>query len=203
MKFVANLISFVFNPILLLTYLSFMLIYVFQSFQIHSAREEFYLLVLIFVFSFVIPALFLPFLKGLKLIESFSLKNRKERTIPYVVTALFYAYTAYLLYSKDIYPLLVHLFLFAGGVIIVVAVINLFFKISAHALSFVSLVGFVFVLIIQNNRWDYIVTLLVVILVSGLVLSSRKYLGAHDYFELITGSVLGLFLGAFASFIIM
>lgn len=200
MKLIANTISVLFNPILLLTYLSGILLYVFHSFTTQSPEL---LILMVFVFSFVIPSLLLPLLKRLGLIESIMLKNRKERLIPYVTTALFYFYTAYLLHDKQVYPLLVHLFIYAGGVILLISCINLFFKISAHALSMVSLVGFVLVFIFQNNRWEYIVTLLVLLLTTGLVISCRKYLKAHDYFELLMGSSIGLIIGAFGSYIIM
>jgi len=84
-----------------------------------------------------------------------------------------------------------------------VTIINLFFKISAHALSITSLVGFILMLTFQNNSWEYIVTLMVLILVAGLVITSRKILEAHDYFELISGTFVGLLMGCIASYIIL
>lgn len=204
MKRIAQFISILFNPLLMMTFLCSLLLFVFHSFPIYNEDYPFILITIVFVFTFVFPALLLLFLFLTKMINSFMLANRKERGIPYVFTSLFYLFTAYLLSNQEIKDeLLIAILIYSGSIILLVAFINLFFKISAHALSITSLVGFVFTLTFQNNEWEHIVTLLSLILLSSIVIASRKYLDAHDYFELSSGSIVGLLIGLVAPYFIL
>jgi hypothetical protein len=146
---------------------------------------------LVFMMSFLLPILNIYLLYKLKRIPSFLLSNRNERGFPYLVTSLFYFGLVYLLLEVNIWNTL-KLFLFGGGIAIVLtALINLRYKISAHMVGLGGLLG-VLISVSWLLKIDLTRLYIAVIVISGAVASARLYLGEHRYGELLWGFVLGL-----------
>src|SRR6187549_2963724 len=60
--------------------------------------------VIVFMFSFVFPILNIFLLYRLKRLPSITLSNQKDRTFPYIMTAIFYFGLFYLLMDVNIWP---------------------------------------------------------------------------------------------------
>jgi len=146
---------------------------------------------LVFLMTFILPILNIYLLYKLKRIPSFLLSERGERGFPYFITSLFYFGLVYLLFDVNIWNT-IKLFLFGGGVaILLTALINKWYKLSAHMVGLGGLLG-VLISVSYLLKLDLTPLYIAVVVISGAVASARMYLGEHGYGELFVGFVLGL-----------
>ena len=91
--------------------------------------------------TIILPMLTVLLLKHLGMVSEIGLNNQKERTIPYLITILCMGGTAVFLAMKG-FPLWVVMF-YAGGALagLIEAIINNWWKISAHAAGVAGLVA--------------------------------------------------------------
>ncbi|PBQ31773.1 hypothetical protein CNR22_08320 [Sphingobacteriaceae bacterium] len=145
----------------------------------------------VFMFSFVFPVLNIYVLYKLKTIPGMTLSNQKDRTWPYVMTALFYFGLSYLLKDINIWPS-IKLFIVGGGLaILLTAVINMKTKISAHMVGVGGLLG-VLISISSLIQFDMTPFYIVVIVLAGLIGFARLQLLEHKPSQIYSGFLLGL-----------
>lgn len=199
----AKMVSVIFHPLLILTYMLLLLLmvnpYLFGS---RDPKHQGVLVLSVFFTSFLIPSIAIVMMKALDMISSVALPDRQERIGPFLATAIFYLWLYYnLLKSQAIPPAFT---LFALGTVIglfAAFLINLFYKISLHSLGMGGLTGMVAISmwLFSNDtfslgdwRISTNIILLLVIMLSGIVGSSRLILRAHSSSEIYTGYALGL-----------
>lgn len=141
------------------------------------------------IFGFALPILlFIVFLK-LKIISDPDASDRKERTIPFIITL---ALLVVLLIFNTNYAVewaLTQLTISYLATTIIILVINLFWKISAHAMTVAHSIG---VLVgIEADLWWVGVA---VLLMLGW---SRLYLKRHTPMQVIAGTLVGFSIGFF------
>jgi len=151
----------------------------------------------VFAFTFMLPVLNIYLMYKLKRIHSITLSNRNERTFPYIMTAIFYFGLFYLFYDLRIYQTIKIFILCAGTAILLSALINLKFKISAHMVGLGGLIGMAFSLSLLF-KYDTMFIIVAAILISGIVATARLYLNEHKPSEIYSG----FFLGVFCQFIL-
>ncbi len=192
-RFVAQIISFVFHPLLISAYVMAFLIYIhpaaFAGVDKHT-RNLRMLSVLLYTVFFPVFTLFLAW--RLKLIRGLSLKSRQDRLIGFIVTMFFYFWTSYVFRNlPDIPPVAAH---FVLGTFLAICggwMCTIFYKVSLHALCMGGLIAF----FLQFGAHDpYVSGLYITIplLIAGFVCSSRLILGAHTRFEMLSGFFIGL-----------
>lgn len=143
------------------------------------------------MFSFVFPALNIFILYKLKRIPTISLSNQKDRTFPYVMTALFYFGLFYLLMDINIWNSL-KLFILGGGIaILLTALLNLKYKISAHMVGIGGLLG-VLISVSYLTKFDMTIFYVLVIVLAGIIGFARLVLNEHKPYQLYLGFLLGL-----------
>jgi hypothetical protein len=194
MKGLALLFSALFHPLLMATY-GCLLIFFGIKHTVYDFMTPFEtkwrMSLIVFLFSFMFPVLNIAILYKLKRIPTLTLSEQKDRTFPYIMTALFYFGLFYLLKDINIWNS-VKLFILGGGIgILLTALINLRYKISAHMVGIGGLLG-VLVSLSYLIKFDMTVFYLAVILVAGLVAMSRLYLEEHRPSQIYTGFLLGL-----------
>jgi hypothetical protein len=146
---------------------------------------------IVFMFSFLFPVLNIVLLYKLKRIPSLSMSDRRERTFPYIMTAVFYFGLFYLLKDLNIWPT-VKLFVLGGGIAIsFVALINLRFKISAHMTGIGGLLGALISLSFLL-KFDMTLFYILIILIAGLLGACRLILNEHRPSQIYSGFALGL-----------
>lgn len=146
---------------------------------------------IVFLFSFVFPVVNIFILYRLKRIPAITLSNQKDRTYPYLMTALFYFGLFYLLHDINIWNS-IKLFIVGGGIaILLTSLINLKFKISAHMVGVGGLLGVLISVsyLIQFNMTPYYIA---VIIIAGFVAAARLELDEHKPSQLYLGFLLGL-----------
>lgn len=165
-------------------------------------KQQYVLLSVIFMATYIIPLILLVFLKAIGYIESFRVHTIKERKIP-----LFFMIGLFFILGKVFFTIpFVRDFstLFFGTCIGMIIIYLLFFiqiKASLHLLSMGSMIG-AFLLI----QWMYTITTLPIIsilfLLSGILASSRLYVKAHTPKEIYLGFFIGI-AGQFIAYFIL
>ncbi len=194
MKAAATTLSVVLHPLLMSTYGCLMLLFLIKN-SVYDFMTPFdvkwRIVLIVFMFSFLFPVLNIFILYKLKRIPSIILSDQRDRTYPYIVTALFYFGLFYLLVDVNIWPV-IKLFIAGGGIsILITALINLKFKISAHMVGIGGLLG-VLISVSYLIKFDMTLFYILVILMGGLVGFSRLMLNEHKPSQLYFGFLLGL-----------
>lgn len=182
------------------TYLfTIVLLFLPDALQPMSQKVMLYILLLIFITTFMIPLFSILGLRTALTISSLRLENRKERIIPFGFITLFYGLTTYLFHTKiEVNDFLLSIFLGATAVVALITLITVFFKISVHAAGvgcmMGSLLAMIYLFPMNGLLWPFFsITLL-----AGIILSARLSLNAHTNSEVYTGFALG-FIACFVS----
>jgi hypothetical protein len=190
----AFIISALFHPLLMASYACLLLFFGFKNsvFELMTAYSTKWQITLtVCAFTFVLPVLNIYLMYKLKRIQSFILSEQKERTFPYIMTAIFYFGLFYLFYDLRIWESIKLFVLCAGTAILFTAVINLRYKISAHMVGIGGIVGMMISLnlLLQYDLFPFII---VSILVGGIIGWARIVLEEHKPSQVYTGFLLGV-----------
>ncbi len=191
-KKIAGTISIVFHPMLIPTYAT-LIFFNLNSYisQIIAFKFKWLILGMIFITTFLFPALFIFILMTRGVIKSLQMETREERVYPFMITALFYFLSFYMIRRipiSDVYQL----FLLGSAILIAIGMfINFYSKISIHMIGTGGLLGAVIGLSVHLNI-GFISLIIVLILISGLTGFARLKLNAHSPGQIYSGFLTGL-----------
>ncbi|NNC94840.1 MAG: hypothetical protein HKN92_04710 [Chitinophagales bacterium] len=194
----ANLISIVFLPPFFPTIglIYLMLINPYRyNFAEYDNRKTL-LVIIVFIMTAIFPIITILIMKAQKLVKSISLMDRKDRTIPYITTGCFYLW-AMMIFIKgrdDIYgadETLIYLLAGATTATFISFIINIYFKISIHAMAAGSIVGLI-IFSAGYSIYNIIPFLTAAIMIAGLIGMSRLILTAHEQEEVYWGYAVGI-----------
>ncbi len=192
MKLTAKIISLVFHPIIMPT-IGLLILFNTQTYINYAIPKELkqFILLLIIMSTLIMPLLIILLLYSKKYISSILIKNRKERLLPYIFTILFYIFSLYMLTKVPVPPIIFKFMIGTTISVIVATLINIKWKISAHMIGLGGLFGALFCVsaILTTNVTLYIIAILVV---TGLVGSSRLILKSHTPSQIYLGFLLGI-----------
>lgn len=213
MKLAANIVSWVFLPLLMPIYAVCVALFVPSMEESYIQEDTLYFLpyfskiqVLLWfaMFSFLAPALLLLAMRLSKNISTIEIDNRKERSMPITMTAVFCLILGVLFLVKapgGVLPSSIYALPWGGFVAITAAgIINKKTKISLHAIGAGMALGF-FVAYYSQQAAYFFEIIVLSVLVCGLVMSARLYLGKHTLKQVLNGCLLG-FISVFTSVII-
>ena len=200
LRFFAHVFSYIFHPLFIPLYVTWFLAFVhpsyFSGFSVLGKKK---LLLLITINAFVFPMITVLLLKALGFIDSIFLKTQKDRIIPYIASGTFFFWTQYVLREQNYVPRILVAFMFGVFISSSAALIaNIYYKISMHAIGMGGLIG-LFLVIMQQNSMLMTWPLSLVILLAGLVCTSRMIVSDHRPKEIYMGLLIGLvcqFVGA-------
>lgn len=203
MKQVAKFISVVLHPLLLTTYLVIVLSYYFPSMLMIRKENRMIIIGLVFVFTFVLPAVNLVMLRAFGTIQSLTLQSRKERILPFVFISLLYLLVTFLFYFKLPFSANFNkLMMIISALVVVSLLITFFYKISIHSIAMGGGIGILLPLNQVTEQMSLLWPTAFTILATGLVMSSRLLLDAHTPREVMYGSVVGFVVGFFGMIIL-
>ena len=187
----AQIVSIVFHPLLLTTYLVLLLGRWMPAMLL--VRQEHLLTFVAFIFgiTFVLPALNVMVFRQFGMIASWKMGTRQERILPFVFNSVVYLLIAILFIYK------VHLSTSFAKLMLVIAILavagtvcTFFFKVSIHSLGWAGLVGIVLPLNNATNGTLLLPTA-VLIVIAGVVMSARLKLNVHTPQEVMVGGLAG------------
>ncbi len=190
-KKIAGLISYVFHPLLIPTYLLVLMlnlpVFVFSQ---YSFQLKLMLTAYVFLLTFFVPLMLMWMLKKNKIIRSFQMETRQERVLPLTFMSITYYITYYFLNRLQILNIYSIFLLGITLVSLVTLLINFKFKISLHMIGMGGLTGVFFGLAVNFQGISlWLVYLLFII--SGVVAYARLVLTDHTVRQLFYGYLLG------------
>jgi len=131
-------------------------------------------------------------MRHFKLVKSLHVEVREQRLIPYLFTALCYFGAAYYLYYCHS-PRWFMMFMVGSALtVVVMALINLKWKISAHMAGIGGLIALVYQIHVQDlSAFDLFWLLSFIIILAGGLGSARLVLKRHDLVQVLAGVVVG------------
>lgn len=190
MKSIHKTISLVFQPLLMPTYAMCLLMNM-DVFLLLSLRWRMIAIVGTFVFTGILPAVPIWLMIKRGEVHDLFISKREERTLPYLFSLMAYVFWALFLWRTLQFPV----FIVAMGMgsaisILIIVLINLRWKISAHGAGVGGLTGSVFGVCYRtgiNPVWFFTI----VLIISAVVAFSRLELKAHTPGQVLAGFTVG------------
>ena len=206
MNTLARIISFVFHPLLMATYLIGLFSFVFPA-AIFPVKVEsrVVFLVPLFLLTFVLPAVNIVFFKVFGVITSWSMESHADRIKPFLLITLLYGLFTLLLYYKTGLKMgdnLFNLILVIDALVLCSFFVTIFYKVSVHSLAIWGAIGILLPLNKVADGGSLFAPTLAAIVLAGLVMSARLQLNAHSPREVLVGSVAGFAVGFFSMIIL-
>lgn len=193
MKGVAKIVSIVFHPLLMSTYL-FLILFYFLPSIFQPMRPSLIFIGFISLMTFLLPALNFLFFKVTGTVENLAMPERKQRTLPFSFISILYVLVTFLFYWKVNVPNVTNMLMIISALVVVSAAITLFYKVSIHSAAIWGIIGILLPLNKISNGILLIPTI-VLIVIAGMVMSSRLVLNAHTPREVLAGCLLGFGVG--------
>lgn len=185
-----NFVSLLFHPLLL----PFIATLIFFRLEPNAISSELQLKIIGLVGSItlVFPLIMLYVLKKSGMIQSYEVKNIKERRTPFVYMIALFLLLSYTFHKIQVLYVLSSLFLGCSLALLVsLALFSIKIKTSVHMIGAVSIVSFflIYSVVYETNN---IHAIAISVFITGLIGQSRLHLKAHTFFEIIVGIGVGL-----------
>jgi hypothetical protein len=203
----ARFFSIAFHPLLIATYMLVLLLLVNPyQFGVYSILDQWKLVLLVFLSTFAMPMFAVVLMKTLGMVKSIELDDRQDRIGPYIITGVFYLTMFVSFKNNQGLPLSLSVAMLGATIALFTAFFfNNFSKISAHAVGMGGLVGMSVVNAIFFSFDTFTINLgllggleistnlllITVIILAGLVCTSRLLLDAHTSAQLYGGLAVG------------
>jgi hypothetical protein len=192
MRSLAKFISLVFHPLFVGVMMAAYLIFVHPLYFVgFSEKEKMLKLLAVINNNVFFPLLVVALLRALGFNKSVLLKTQKERIVPYLASITFFFWTYYVFKNQPETPrVIVYMcrgMFFASSVALV---LNNYYKISMHGIGVGGLIGLMALTLVDGTLYSGI-PFMVAIFVAGLVVTARKIVSDHQWFDIITGFLLG------------
>lgn len=141
----------------------------------------------------VLPMFFITTLHHFKLITDKNLVDRKERLLPFIFALVCYVAAAFYLYTRVHAPMWMVMFCVGGAFAVTIsAVVNLWWKISAHMAGMAGIVALIYNMhVLVTEAFNLVWVLMVAVLLCGMLGSARIILGRHTLGQVLAGALNG------------
>lgn len=191
MKRVSQILSYLFSPLLVPTY-GMILASFLSVLSVLSARVLCTTVAITFVITCVIPACGIMAMYKTGFLTDPGVNVRTERSLPYALTILCYVGCCFFLYRAGAPSWLTMFYAGGGAAVLINAVVNLKWKISAHAAAMGGLVAMLFrIAAMHQSVVDLNIWISAVVVLAGAVMTARVYLQRHTLMQVIAGCANG------------
>lgn len=198
MRTAAQVVAYIFHPLLFASYLVLVLGMYMPQFLLIPRQALYSFLALVFIMTFVLPALNLGMFRVFGTIRSLELDSRKERLLPFFLITIIYGVVSFMFFYKMSVNINFNkLMLLVAALVLAATIGTLFMKISVHSLAISGAVGILLPLNQTPEGVDMLFPTLAVIVLAGVVMSSRLYLNKHTPREVLYGASTGFGVGFF------
>jgi hypothetical protein len=192
-KIPSNIISYVFHPLFIPTYIFLFLVFQFPyEFTNITAWKLKMKIFGVFWMTAFFPAFAVFLMWRLKMSDSIFLRTQKERIIPYFITMFFYWWMYYLSKNMTDQPEVLKFFYFGiFWTTIIGVMINNFIKISLHTIAAGSaaMAIFLFSFYYEANLG---IAISISVILCGVIASARLFVSNHTNLEIYSGFGLGV-----------
>ncbi len=206
-KAAANAFSILFHPIFLVTYfLLLSLVINPYLFGVSETKDKGLIIIYVVIISIVFPLIPIVMMYNLGMSKSIKMKDRSERTIPLILTGIFYLWLYMNMSNNQAIPLAFNVFLLGSVISLFTCFfINLFTKISLHTAGIAGLLTG-FCIFRYHFSYDYFflklwngmvytmqtdTILISLLIIGGIIGTSRLILKAHQPSDIYGGYFVG------------
>lgn len=188
--FTAKVLSVLFTPFYL-PILGLLILFIFSYLSLLPLTYKLFLLLMFYLFTVFLPTALIRFYRryqGWTLIE---LGSRERRAIPYVISIFSYLLCYYIMAATHVPHFMGSILIAALVIQVACAIINLFIKISTHTAAIDGVTGALLafsVIFSFNPVW----WLCIVLLLAGMVGTSRMILRQHSLRQVVLGYLAGV-----------
>lgn len=188
--FTAKVLSVLFTPFYL-PILGLLILFIFSYLSLLPLTYKLFLLLMFYLFMVFLPTALIRFYRryqGWTLIE---LGSRERRAIPYVISIFSYLLCYYIMAATHVPHFMGSILIAALVIQVACAIINLFIKISTHTAAIGGVTGALLafsVIFSFNPVW----WLCIVLLLAGMVGTSRMILRQHSLRQVVLGYLAGV-----------
>lgn len=189
MRFISRITAYLFHPlmwptIMLVIFMTFNP-YTFQSFPFGLTVFK------IFINTFFFPAFCILLMKKLEFIPNLKLEDKKDRILPFVGIISLYVWS-FMVVKRGGFPTIMGVFMLGVLISLFISfVINVYYKLSLHMVGMGGvLMAMMLQCLIAPNNLNYL--LLIFVVLSGFVATTRIYLGAHTLMQVYIGFLVGI-----------
>lgn len=194
-RILAMIVSFICHPVFMPLIMAVVLNMLSPvSFSGITPKQQGMLLINIVISSVMFPLLSILLMKPLGFITSYHMPTAKERTIPLMVTMVFYFWISHVFNSMtEISVPFILKVLMLGNFwgIILLFVINIFTKISMHTAAAGGMLGIIIVLM-MTSPVNMIVPFFSAMVIAGIIGTARMLLNAHQRGDIWLGYIVGI-----------
>jgi membrane-associated phospholipid phosphatase len=195
----SNIIPEVCHPLLMTTY-GFLIALNFTYLAVYPTLLKVYLVTGVMLCTTFIPGIIIVLMVRSGLAHDLGLNDRRERVVPYLFFIAGEMICLFFLYKMQMPTWVLSIFAAVCVALFITLCINFVWKISAHAIGVGGLLGAIMgvsYIQLMNPYWLFVG----VILMAGLVCTSRILLGKHTPMQVYAGFGLGFLCTFGASFI--
>lgn len=190
---ISRVFSVLFHPLFIGVYMAAFMLFIHPTYFLgFSEKAKMLKLLTVINNNVFFPLLVVALLRGLGFSKSYQLNSQKERIVPYIAAITFFFWTYYVFRSQPENHIMFVLMcrgMFIASSIALIA--NNYFKISMHAIACGGMLGLL-ILILNDGTMSSTLPFVFAIIVTGLVLTSRKIVSDHQWFDLIAGLAVGM-----------
>lgn len=189
MMMTARVVSMVFTPFYLPT-LGLIILFVFSYLSQLPFTYKAVVVTMVYFFTILLPTLLIHAYRTQQRWTSWDMGRRERRMVPYVISILCYFTCVYVMRELHIPHFMSSIVIVALIIQIVCAIVNIWWKISTHTAGIGGVTGalFAFSAIFGFNPLLWVC---IVVMVAGILGTSRMILRQHSLSQVVTGYVVG------------
>lgn len=187
----ANIVSIALHPLFMGLY-GICLLFVYTDFQFIFAGQLISFIIPIFFMGCFIPAASIYFLKKGGFIRDYELTEKSDRFLPYLITFISYAMLGFYFFKAGMYIWFLSLLAAPLLLLVIGAIITIWWKISAHMMGIGSLIGGVLSVCYNVKGINPFVIFIILFILAGCLGVARLVLKRHTPAQVYAGFLLGL-----------
>ena len=186
----ARTVSMIFTPFYL-PLVGLVALFVFSYLKMMPWQFKLLVLLQADIFTILLPTLLIRFYRFTQGWHSHEIGTKERRMVPYIISVISYFTCYYTMNAIHIPHVISGILLAALSIQIVCAIINVWWKISTHS---AAIGGFAGALIAYSFKWSFnpVWWLCLILIVAGLVGTSRMILRQHTLGQVVGGFGVGL-----------
>lgn len=188
--FTAKVLSVLFTPFYL-PILGLLILFIFSYLSLLPLTYKLFLLLMFYLFTVFLPTALIRFYRRYQGWTPIELGSRERRAIPYVISIFSYLLCYYIMAATHVPHFMGSILIAALVIQVACAIINLFIKISTHTAAIGGVTGALLafsVIFSFNPVW----WLCIVLLLAGMVGTSRMILRQHSLRQVVLGYLAGV-----------
>lgn len=203
MQPIAKAVSYIFHPVFVILYVLLILMQVNPYlFSFEDSKVQGLIIINVFITTIIFPLVSVAMLKLLGFIQTVHMHDRMERVGPMIITGIFYIWLYLNIKNNDLVPDAFTYFVLGCTIALFLAFfINIFSKVSLHAVGVGGLVAAVAVMYASFSYTTFSIAsltiamrlvVLLAVIIAGLVCTARLLLGAHKPEDVYGGLTIGI-----------